>query len=78
MSRVKTPLSSSDEREKTRVFRGYCGVYKFDEVVLPRVIPKAEEANVVLRRSHPWTVRPRQWHVARGGPTIEKEIWKGG
>jgi len=47
-------------------------------VVLPHVIPKPEEANSVPRRSHPRMVRPRQWHVARGGPTVEKELQKWG
>ena len=38
----------------------------------------AEEANIVPRRAHIWTIRPRQWHVTRGGHTIGKEFWGGG
>ena len=26
------------------------------------------------RRSHTQTIRPRQWHIARGGHTVEKEF----
>jgi len=44
---------------------------------LPRVISKTEEANAIPRRSHPRTVRPRQWHVTKGGPIVEKELQKG-
>ena len=54
------------------------GYMNLNKVITPRVIPKAEVVNAVPRRSHPQTVRPRQWHVAKGGPTVEKELWKGG
>ena len=55
-----------------------CGVQKFDKVVLPLVILEAKEVNAIPMRSHPWTGRPRQWHVTRGGHTVEKELRRGG
>ena len=45
-----------------------------NKVVLLHVIPEAEEANAIPRRSHPQTVRLHQWHVTRGGYIIKKEL----
>ena len=46
-----------------------------NKVITPRVIPMAEGVIIISRRSHPRIVRPRQWHVTRGGHTVEKEFW---
>ena len=54
------------------------GYKNSNKVFVPRVLPIVEEAIIVLRKSHAWTVRPRQWHVTRGDHTIEKELWGGG
>ena len=37
----------------------------------------AEEAIIVLRKSHAWTIRPRQWHVTRWGHIVKKEFREG-
>ena len=34
-----------------------CGIHKFNKVIMPRVIPKAEEANTVSRSPCTWMVR---------------------
>ena len=44
---------------------------------VPHVVSIAEEPIIVPRRPHARTIRPRQWHIARGGPTIEKKLWRG-
>ena len=44
---------------------------------MPRVVSMAEEPIIVLRRPHTQIVRPHQWHIVRGGPTIEKKFWRG-
>ena len=49
-----------------------------NKVVLLHVIPEAEEANAIPRRSHPQTVRLHQWHVTRGGYIIKKELQRWG
>ena len=55
------------------------GGYKnLNKVFAPRVIPMAKGAIIMLRRSYSRTVRPHQWHVTRGGHTIEKEFQGGG
>ena len=55
------------------------GRYKnLNKVFAPRVIPMAKGAIIMLRRSYSRTVRPHQWHVTRGGHTIEKEFQGGG
>ena len=41
---------------------------------MPRVIFIAEEPIVKSRRPHARTVRPHQWHIARGDPTVEKKF----
>ena len=52
--------------------------WNLNKVIAPRVISMAEGAVIVSRRSHPQTVRPRQWHVIRGGHTVEKEFRRRG
>ena len=47
-----------------------------NKVPVPRVVSMAEESIIVPRRLHARTVRPCQWHIARGGPTIEKKLQK--
>ena len=42
-----------------------------------RVVSITEEPIIVPRRPHTRTVRPRQWHISKGGPTIEKKLWRG-
>ena len=49
-----------------------------NKVIAPCVIPIAEGAIIVSRRSHSQTIRPRQWHTTRGGPTAEKEFQRRG
>ena len=53
------------------------GYKNLNKVFKPRVISMVEEAIIASRRSHTRTVRPRQWHVTRGGHTIEKSFWEG-
>ena len=48
------------------------------KVPMPRVVAMAKEPIIVSRRLHVQTVRPRQWHIAKGGPTMEKRFRKGG
>ena len=50
------------------------GYRNLNKVIMPRIIPMAEGAIIVPRRLHPRTVRPRQWHVTRGGHTVEKKL----
>ena len=54
------------------------GYKNLNKVFVPRVIPMTEEAITMPRRSHARTVRSRQWHVTRGGHTIEKKFRGGG
>ena len=46
--------------------------------IVPRVILMVEGAIIVPRRSHPKTIRSRQWHVIRRSHTIEKEFQRRG
>ena len=41
---------------------------------MPRVVFMAEESVIVLRRPYTRIVRPHEWHIARGGLTVEKKI----
>ena len=54
------------------------GYKNLNKVFAPRVIPMAEGAIIVLKRSHPRTIRSRQWHVTRGGHIVKKELWRRG
>ena len=51
---------------------------KLNKVIAPHVIPMAKGTIIVPRRSHPRTVRPRQWHVTKGCHTVEKELRRRG
>ena len=42
-----------------------------------RVISMVEESITKSRRPHARTLRPRQWHIARGGPTVEEKFRRG-
>jgi len=37
----------------------------------------AEESIAKPRRPHARTIRPHQWHIAKGGPTTEKKLRRG-
>ena len=50
------------------------GYKNLNKALTPRVISIAEESIAKLRRPHACTVRPRQWHIARGGPTAAKKL----
>ena len=39
-----------------------------NKVPVPRVVSLAEGPIIVPRRPHARTVKPRQWHVIKGGP----------
>ena len=54
------------------------GQKNLNKIPVPHVVSMAEELVIVPRRPHARTVRPRQWHVTRGGHTIEKELQGGG
>ena len=45
---------------------------------MPRVVSMTEELVIVPRRPHAWTVGARQWHITRGGHTVEKLLQGGG
>ena len=44
---------------------------------MPRVIPIAEKTIIVPKRSYARTIRPHQWHITKGGHTVEKEFREG-
>ena len=54
------------------------GYRNLNKVIAPRVILMAEGGIIMLSRSHPWTARPRQWHVTRGDHTLEKLLRRRG
>ena len=57
----------------------YIVEYKnLSKVIVRRVISMAEGNITMPRRLHPQTVRPRHWHVIRGGHTVEKEFRRKG
>ena len=45
-----------------------------NKVIVSRVISMAEGAIIAPKRSHPQTVRLRQWHITIGGYIVEKEF----
>ena len=51
------PHFSPQQKEKTGVLRGHCGIQKFNKVIMPRVIFEAKEADAVPRGPYPRTVR---------------------
>ena len=50
------------------------GHKNLNKVLMSHVIPMTKESIITPRRSHAWIVRPCQWHVTRGGYTVEKEF----
>ena len=48
------------------------------KVHVPHVVSMVEEPIIMSRRPHARIVRPRQWHIARGGLVIEKKLRKWG
>ena len=50
------------------------GHKNLNKVLMPRVIPMVEESIIAPRRSYTRIVRPCQWHVTKGGHTIEKKF----
>ena len=44
---------------------------------VPHVVSIADESIIVSSKPHARTVRPYQWHVTRGGHTVEKEFREG-
>ena len=59
-------------------FDYYLGYKNLNKVHVPHVVSMAEEPIIVSRRPHTRTIRPRQWHVTKGGHTVEKEFQGGG
>ena len=55
-----SPIFLLEQEGKSGVLRGYCGIQKFNKIIMPRVIPEVEEANAILRRPYPRTVRPER------------------
>ena len=53
------------------------GYKNLNKAPAPHVISIAEESIAKSRRPHACTVRPRQWHIARGGPITEKKLRRG-
>ena len=53
------------------------GYKNLNKALVPHVISMAEESITKPRRLHTRTVRSHQWHIARGGPTIEKKFRRG-
>jgi len=51
---MSNPIFLLGQEGKTRVLRGYCGIQKFNKVIVPRVISKAD---AVPRRPYPYTAR---------------------
>ena len=49
-----------------------------DKVPMPCVVSMVEKPIIVPRRPHAWIVRPRQWHVAKGGLVVKKKFQRGG
>ena len=55
-----------------------CVGYKnLNKALAPHVISMADESIAKPRRPHACTVRPHQWHIAIGGPTVEKKLRRG-
>ena len=48
------------------------------KVPVPCVVSMTEEPINVPRRPHAWTVRPRQRHIAKRGPAVEKKLQRWG
>ena len=63
-------------KKKKKFWRAITGHKNSNKVPMPHVIFVVDEPIVVSRRPHTRTMRPCQWHIARGGPTVEKELWR--
>ena len=50
------------------------GYKNLNKALVPRIISMVEESNAKLRRPHTRIVRPHQWHIAKGGPTVERKF----
>ena len=57
----KTPFFSSDKREKPEFLGAIVG---YRNLIMPHVIPKAEEANTVSRSPYAQIVRPERRAMA--------------
>ena len=53
---------------------GFMGHKNLNKVLVSHVISMTEESIIVPRRPHAQIVRSCQWHVTRGGHTVEKEF----
>ena len=53
------------------------GYKNLNKASATRVISMAEESITKPRRPHARIVRPHQWHIARGSPTVEKKFRRG-
>ena len=53
------------------------GYRNLNKAPVPCVISMAEESIAKSRRSHARTVRPYQWHIARGGLTAKRKLRRG-
>ena len=53
------------------------GYKNLNKASAPRVISMAEESITKPRRPHARTVKPHQWHIASGSPTVEKKFRRG-
>ena len=58
---IKTPFFSSNERENPEFLGANVG---YRNLIMPRVIPKAEKANTVPRSPYTHMVRPNRWAMA--------------
>jgi len=47
------------------------------KVTVPRVMSMTDELIIMPRRPHTRTVRPHQWHIAKGGLVVEKKFRRG-
>ena len=48
-----------------------------NKIPVPRVVSMAEESIIVSKRPHAWTIRPRQWHIAKEGLIVKKKFQRG-
>ena len=53
------------------------GYKNLNKAPAPCVISMAEECIARPRRPHAQIVRPHKWHIAKGGPTVEKKRQRG-
>ena len=53
------------------------GYKNLSKALMPCVISMAEESIAKLRRPHAHTVRPHQWHNAKGDPIAKKKLRRG-